>query len=94
MVDYSVLPGSLDLFELMVNYVAGSIGLSIILWALILFITGVLGRMSFQSITFIVVVFLAVASVGYVGALASAGLFLWALWYMISGGLNYINQMR
>jgi hypothetical protein len=94
MVDYSVLTGSLDLFELMVNYVAGGIIVSIILWALILFITGVIGRMSFQSILIIICTFLAVSMVGYIGALAAVPIFLWASWYMISGGLNYLNNLR
>ena len=41
MVDYTALAGSFDLFELMVNYVAGSILLPLVIWAGIILITGI-----------------------------------------------------
>lgn len=89
-----VLTGSLDLFVLLVEYVFGGILISLIAWALILLITGIMGRMSMQSILIIIVTYFAVASVGYVGALVAVPLFLWAGWYMITGILNAVNQMR
>jgi len=94
MVDYTALAGSLDLFELMVNYVAGSILLSLIIWAGIILITGIMGRMSMETLLIILITFFAVAGTGYIGALAAVPLVLWASWYMVSGIINYINTMR
>jgi hypothetical protein len=88
-----VLTGTLDLFELMVNYVAGSIILSLFLWVLILLVTGIMGRLSMKSILVILSTFLLVAAVGYIGALAAVPLMLWALWYMITGVIRAINSM-
>jgi hypothetical protein len=89
-----VLAGSLDLFELMVSYLAGNLGLSLIIWAGILLITGIIGRLSMQSILIIIVTYFAVVGVGYVGALAGIPLFIWAAWYMVSGIINYLNGIR
>jgi hypothetical protein len=94
MVDYTALPGSLDLFELMVNYVAGGVALSLLIWAVILMITGILGRMSMPSIIVILATFGAAASVGYIGSLAAVPILLFTLWYMVKGIINYINSMR
>lgn len=94
MVDFNLLPGSLDLFELLVNYICGSIFLSLVVWAVILLVTGIMGRMSFQSILIIVFTYLAVVSVGYIGALAALPLAGIALYYAITGVLNKINEMR
>jgi len=88
-----VLTGSLDLWELMVNYLAGGVLLSLVIWALILLVTGIIGRMSMKSILIILITFFLVASVGYVGALASIPLFLFSLWYAISGFIRWINQV-
>jgi len=88
------LAGSLDLFVLLVEYVAGSILLSLILWAVVLLITGILGRMSMQSILIIILTFLAVSMIGYFGFIAALLLVLFALWYMITAILNYVSSMR
>lgn len=88
------LTGTFDLFTLMVEYLAGSILLSLFIWGLILLITGIMGRMSMQSILIIIGTYFAVVSIGYVGALAAVPLFIWSAWYMITGLLNYVNQMR
>lgn len=88
------LAGSLDLFTLMVEYVAGSLLLSLVIWIVILLVTGIMGRLSMKSINVILLTFICVAGAGYVGSLATAPLLLFALWYMISGILNYINQIR
>jgi hypothetical protein len=88
------LEGSLDLFVLLVTYTTGSIFLALLVWGLILLVTGIMGRMSMQSILIIITTYLLVASVGYVGALAAVPLFLWAAWYATTGILNYVNQMR
>lgn len=84
----------LDLFVLLVEYVAGGILFSLILWALILLVTGIMGRLSMQSIIIIITTYFAVAAVGYIGALAAVPLFIWAAWYMTVGIVNYLNQMR
>lgn len=89
-----VLTGSLDLFVLLVEYTTGSIMLSLFLWALVLLITGILGRMSITSISVIIITFLAVSSVGYTGALGAVPLFLFAGWYMMTGFINWINAMK
>jgi hypothetical protein len=86
-----VLTGSLDLFELMVVYTTGSILLSLVVWALLLLVTGILGRMSMKSIIIIIATFLAVAAMGYAGIFAGALLFLFALWYMVEGILRKFN---
>jgi len=88
------LAGSLDLFLLMTGFVAGSIMLSIIIWALILLVTGIMGRMSMPSILIILITFLGVSTVGYVGALGAVPIFLWASWYLTTSILNWINSMR
>jgi len=94
MVDYTSIVGSLDLFELMVNYVAGGIIISIFVWALILLITGIMGRMSMNSLLVIIGTFLGVALAGYLGAWGFMGILFVALWYMLSGIINWVNQMR
>jgi len=88
------LAGSIDLFVLLVEYVAGGILFSLVLWALVLLITGIMGRMSMPSILVIITTFFVVAGTGYVGALAAVPVFLWACWYMIVGIINYANNMR
>jgi len=94
MVDTSALPGSLDLFELMVNYVAGSVWLSGFIWAGILLITGIMGRLSIESIMVILITFIAAFTIGYLGALITGLILLFALYYAVSGLINYINTMR
>jgi len=94
MVDYKVLPGSLNLFEILVNYVAGNIYLAIILWAVVIAITAVMGRLSMQTVIIILVTFVGVATVGLVGALAAIPLTIFAVWFMVSGILNFFNQAR
>lgn len=94
MVDLTAIVGTLDLFELMVNYVAGDILISIFIWALVLLITGIMGRMTMNTLIVVLGTFLGVALVGYLGAIGAIPIFLFALWYMISGILNWINSMR
>jgi len=81
----------LDLFTLLVSYVTGSILLSLIVWALLLLVAGIIGRMSMKSIIIIIATFLAVAAMGYAGIFAGALLFLFALWYMVEGILRKFN---
>jgi hypothetical protein len=88
------LEGSLDLFVLMVEYVSGGILLSIILWALVLLITGILGRMSIQSILIILLTYFAVAMIGYFGFIAALLLTLFVSWYMSSAIINYFSSIR
>jgi hypothetical protein len=84
----------LDLFNLMVNSVAGSIALSLVIWGLIILVTCIMGRMSMKSIIVLLAVYTSVSTIGYVGALASIPIFLVALWYMVTGIINYFNSMR
>ncbi len=88
------LTGSLDLWILLVEYVAGGILLSLFLWALILLVTGIMGRLSMSSIIVIITTYFVVAAVGYTGSLFAVPLVLWALWYAISGVINYLNIMK
>lgn len=88
------LTGSLDLFVFMTEYVAGSIVLSIFIWGLILLVTGIMGRLSISSILIIITTYFVVVAIGLIGALAVVPLTLWALWYAVSGIINYLNQMR
>lgn len=81
----------LDLFTLLVSYTTGSILLSLIVWALLLLVAGIIGRMSMKSIIIIIATFLAVAAMGYAGIFAGALLFLFALWYMVEGILRKFN---
>jgi hypothetical protein len=83
-----------DLFTLMVEYVAGSIALSLIIWGIILLITCIMGRMSMKSIAILMTTYFAAASVGYIGALAAVPLFIVASFYMTINLLNWINSMR
>jgi len=87
------LTGSLDLFTLLVEYVAGGILLSLLLWGLILLITGIMGRLSMKSILIILITFGGVAGVGFIGALAAVPIFLIASWYMVTGILRALSWM-
>jgi hypothetical protein len=89
-----VLTGSLDLFTLLVEFTFGSIFLAILGVAIILFITGVMGRLSMETIMIIIITYLAMMMVGYLGAIPAVLLLLWALWYCISGIVNSWNAIR
>lgn len=94
MVDYDALPGSLDLFELMVNYVAGSIWLSGFIWAGILLITGIMGKLSMETIMIILLTFLTAFSLGYFGSLITGAVLIVAIFYAVIGIINWINSMN
>ena len=94
MVDFTLLTGSLDLYELLVNYVFGGVFLSLIGWALVLLVTGIMGRMSMQSILIIIGVYFLSVMVGYIGALAAVPLFIISFWYMTVGLLNKLNELK
>ncbi len=89
-----VLTGSLDLFVLMVEYLCGSVLLSLIVWALILLVTGILGRLSVNLILIVLACYLVAASVGYIGAIGLVIVFPLAAWYMVGGIINSLNQPR
>jgi len=91
MVDFTALPGSLDLFELLVNYVTGGILFSLILWGFILLITGIMGRVSLQSILIIIITYGVAVGIGYIGALAIVPIFTFALWFMLDAIFKWIN---
>jgi len=94
MVDYKLLPGSLDLFELMVNYVAGGIFLSFFVWAGILLVTGIMGRLSMESLLIIIITFMIVAFMGYFNGLVAVGIFLLCALYMTINIINWWQSMR
>lgn len=94
MVISTTIIGTLDLFELMVNYVSGDILISLFIWALIILITGIMGKMTMNTLIVILGTFMGVALVGYLGTIGAFPIFLFAMWYMFSGLLNWINQMR
>jgi hypothetical protein len=77
-----MLQGSLDLFVLLVEYVFGSILLAILGWAVIILITGIMGRMNFESILVIILTYIVTASVGYLGALVAVPILILSLGYM------------
>ena len=85
---------SLDLFTLLVTYVFGNIFLSMFGVCLLLLITGIIGRMAMQSILVVLIFFVCVFLIGYVGALAAIPLFLLCGYYFISGMINWVNNMR
>jgi hypothetical protein len=94
MVDYSILPGSLDLYELMVNYIAGDVLLSLFLWAGIMLIAGIMGRLNMETLGVVIGTFLMVAMAGFFGAWLAMFLFFGALWYGFSGALNWFSSLR
>ena len=80
-----------DLFYLFVENVFGGIlaaGLGI---AGLLFLIGVLGRMSFISVTTIVGLFLLTFAVGYVGGFATLIVGTLAMFYFFRGLINFIG---
>ena len=92
--DFTTLPGSLDLFELLVSYIFGNIALALLGWAVILLVTGIMGRLSMQSTLIIIITYAVVASVGYIGGVAAILVFVIAGWYMVSNLLNALSQLR
>ena len=88
-----ISPG-LDLYYLLVESVFGSVFLSMFGILLIIFVTGILGRMDVKSILMISIIFIGVFMCGYVGALAVLPLFLFAIYYFISGAINWFMNMR
>lgn len=94
MVDFTALPGSLDLFEILVNYVFGGILVSLIGWALVILITGIFGRLGMPTILIILSTYFLAVSVGYIGALAAVPAFIGAFWYMTVSILNKMTEIR
>ena len=88
------LEGSIDLFVLMVDYVAGGIFLSLLIWGLILLITGIMGRLSMQSILVILICYFSTAMIGYFGAIGALPFFIWGFWYMLTGIINKLSEVR
>jgi len=85
----------LDLFTLLVEYISGGILLSLFVWAIVLLITGIMGRMAIKSIMILIISYFVAVSVGYIGALAAVPIFIVASWYMVSNVLNwYYNTLR
>lgn len=89
-----VVEYGLDLFRILVEAVFGSIALSLIGWGVIILITGIMGRMSFQSILIILLTYGMAASIGYIGALAALPLSIASIYYMTTGILNRLNETR
>ncbi len=83
---------SFDLFSLLVSYIFGSIALAILGWALLMLLAGIMGRMSFSSILTIIITFLGVSSIAYIGSLGAIPVFLWACWFASTGVINKLNE--
>lgn len=94
MADLTLLPGSLDLFYLLVNGVAGGVFLSLLLWGFVLLVTGIMGRLSMQSLVVILVTYFVAVLVGYVGALVAVPLFIFSLIFMTIEILNFLGRAR
>ena len=92
--DKMALEGSLDLFVLLVEYVAGGVFLAIVLWAIVLLITGIMGRLSMMTIIIILITYISTAMIGYFGALLSVPIFLVALLYMVTGIINKLSEIK
>lgn len=82
-----------DLFYLFVETVFGSIFLSGIGIAAILFLIGMLSKMSMVLNTMIVILFLMVFSIGYVGGFATLIVGTMALFYFFRGLINFIGSV-
>ena len=92
--DPTAILGSLDLFELLVNNVFGNVLVSILGVAAIMFVTGVMGRLSVNSIIIIISSFLLVATIGYFGSIPAILALLFAAYYFISGLINWIQSLQ
>lgn len=82
-----------DLFYLFVECVFGSIFLSGIGIAAILFLIGMLSRMSAILNYMIVALFLMTFSIGYVGGFATLVLGTAALFYFFRGFINFVTSV-
>lgn len=94
MVDITALPGTLDLFELLVNYIFGGILLSIIGWGAIILVTAIMGRLTMETIIVILGTYFGVAMAGYFGFIGYFPITLLAFYYAISGILNWWSATR
>ena len=82
-----------DLFYLFVENVFGGILAAGVGIAGLLFLIGVLGRMSFISVTTIVGLFLLTFAVGYVGGFATLIVGTLAMFYFFRGLINFIGAL-
>ena len=82
-----------DLFYLFVENVFGSIFVSGIGIAAILFLIGMLSKMSVFLNYMIVFIFLMAFSIGYVGGFATLTLGMFALFYFFRGLINFITSV-
>ena len=84
---------SLDLFYLFVEVVFGGIFISGIGIAAILFLIGMLSKMSAMTNWMIVLLFLMAFSIGYVGGLALLVLGSFAMFYFFRGLINFVMSV-
>lgn len=91
--DPTAVLGTLDLFELLVNNVFGHVIVSLFGVCIIMFVTGVMGRLSIQSMLVIILTFLFVAMIGYFGSIMAIIVLLFSLWYFISGMIGFLQSV-
>lgn len=84
----------IDLFDLLVVHVFGNIFLSGLGIAALMFFMGIIGRMSFNSILFVIGTFMAVFLTGYLGPIGIILLFIGAMVYFVAGVIGFINWIR
>jgi hypothetical protein len=84
----------LDLFVLLVDYVFGNVIMALVGWGVLIMLTAIMGRLSLQTDMVILVSYFAVAGVGFFGALAAVPLLIWAVWFAVSGVLNWMQMAR
>ena len=88
-----MVAAAFDLFYLFVECVFGGIFIAGIGIAAMLFLIGMLGRMSFISNIMIVGLFLMTFSIGYVGGFATLIVGGGALFYFFRGLINFVTSV-
>jgi len=88
-----MVAAAFDLFYLFVENVFGGILVSGIGIAAILFLIGMLSKMSPFLNYMIVFIFLMTFSIGYVGGLATLTIGMFALFYFFRGLINFITSV-
>ena len=82
-----------DMFYLFVEVIFGGIFVSGVGIAAILFFIGMVGRVSFVSNIMLVIFFLMVFSIGYVGGFAALLVGMFAIFYCFRGLINFITSV-
>jgi hypothetical protein len=84
---------SFDLVYLFVENTFGSILLTALGMIMLMLFIGMISRMNNLTITFLIALFVATFTIGYIGALGAVLFAMFGLWYLWSGVINLINRM-